>query len=154
MSNELGLGTWHEIYSDDPDYRAEGMAIDLAQQIAFKMDALEMSRSELAELLGVNRAYVSKVLNAPPNLTLRSIAAVAIALGIKVEPKVILDPGDWILIGKGLRPVLGMSDFTSGIDLSAADDDQVNRPPNVIPFPVPADTASDGYPNQTEQAGG
>ena len=126
------LGTYHDIYSDDPDYRAEGMANDVASQVARRMEDLGVSRSALAEALGVNRAYVSKVLNAPPNLTLRSIAAVAIALGIKAEPKVILDPGDWIILGPGRHPRFIAEDAVLGVRITS--EYGADATSNVVPF--------------------
>ena len=70
-------------YEGDPDYVAETMALHLAEQATRLLEKRNMSRSELADLMGVSRAYVTKILNAPPNLTLRSIATLALALGAK-----------------------------------------------------------------------
>lgn len=72
--------------SQSPDFVAEGMALDIAEQIVAIMEMKDISRAKLSDDMGVSRAYVSQVLNAPPNLTLRTIAAVAIALGAR--PKV------------------------------------------------------------------
>ncbi|MGI8550611.1 MAG: hypothetical protein ACR2PL_07430, partial [Dehalococcoidia bacterium] len=43
--------------------------------------------SQLASSMGVSRAYISRMFGAPPNLTLRSVAQLAIALGM--TPKLI-----------------------------------------------------------------
>ncbi len=72
-----------EALANDPDYVAEELALDIAEQIVKIMESKGLTRSDLALMLGVNRAYITKVLNAPPNLTLRSIAAVALALRVK-----------------------------------------------------------------------
>jgi transcriptional regulator with XRE-family HTH domain len=40
----------------------------------------DISRSDLAARMGVTRARVTQLFNAPPNLTLRSIAQLALAL--------------------------------------------------------------------------
>lgn len=77
------LAEYDAVFANEPEYVAEGLALRLAEQIVQLMDEKHLSRAELAETMGVSRAYITKVLNAPPNLTLRSIAAVAIALGAK-----------------------------------------------------------------------
>ena len=69
----------------EPDYVAEGIALRFVEELLQIMAQTGMSPGELANRLGVSRAYVSKILNAPPNLTLRSIAAVALALGARPE---------------------------------------------------------------------
>jgi len=74
-----------EELADDPEYVAEGLALRLMEQIVRRMDEEGLSPAELADKLGVSRAYVSKFLNAPPNLTLRSLAAVALALGARPQ---------------------------------------------------------------------
>ena len=48
-----------------------------------------ISRADLARDMGVPKSQISRVFNAPPNLTLLTIARIAVALG--VEPQVLLD---------------------------------------------------------------
>ncbi|TAJ17319.1 MAG: XRE family transcriptional regulator [Dehalococcoidia bacterium] len=83
------LSGWLDHYSSklahDPNYVAERLAIRFADRVAQIMDEEGTSRSELAEAMGVSRAYVTKIMTAPPNLTLRSLAAVALALEAQVE---------------------------------------------------------------------
>ncbi len=64
----------------DPDYVAEYLALHIAEEATELMEQKGISRSQLASLMGVSKAYVTRILNAPPNLTLRSIAALALAL--------------------------------------------------------------------------
>ena len=75
------LDDYSLIYERDPDYVAEGLALRIAEQAVRLMKEKGISRSQLASLMGVSKAYVTKILNAPPNLTLRTIAALALALG-------------------------------------------------------------------------
>ncbi len=67
----------------NPAYLAEDMALDIAEQITRAMQADGISRAELARRMGVNRAYVTKLLNAPANMTLKTISAAAIALALR-----------------------------------------------------------------------
>ncbi|MBI4198033.1 MAG: helix-turn-helix transcriptional regulator [Chloroflexi bacterium] len=65
------------------------MALLLMEEAAHLTETRGLSRSQLASIMGVSRAHVSKLFNAPPNLTLLSIARLGIALGVR--PYVCLD---------------------------------------------------------------
>ena len=83
------LETYFHKYADDPDFIAEGMAIAILEDALRIMRDRGLTRSELANRMGVSRANISRLFNAPPNLTLRTIAQLAVAL--KVRPSVCLD---------------------------------------------------------------
>jgi antitoxin component HigA of HigAB toxin-antitoxin module len=75
-------------YETDADFVAESLAIGLIERALELMEEQGMSRSALADAMEVSRAHVTRLFNAPPNLTLRSIAKLSLALG--VEPYVSL----------------------------------------------------------------
>ena len=77
------LDTYLDDHSDDPELMAEGLAIDFMEDVAIIMNEKGISRSELSELMNVSRAYVTKLFNTPPNMTLMSIARLGIALNAK-----------------------------------------------------------------------
>ena len=83
------LDRYFREYEDDPDFIAEGLAIAVIEDALRIMQSKGLSRSDLANIMGVSKAQVSRTFNAPPNLTLRSIARLAAALGVK--PYVSLD---------------------------------------------------------------
>lgn len=85
------LDTYFQQYEDDPDFIAEGMAIVIVEDALRLMQSKGLSRSDMANTLGVSRAQVSRLFNAPPNLTLRSIARLAVALGVKAHVGLDLD---------------------------------------------------------------
>lgn len=72
-----------EEYSNDPEFIAEGLAIDLMEDVARLQQIKGISRSDLAVLMNVSKAYVTKLLNSPPNLTLTTVARLGIALEAK-----------------------------------------------------------------------
>jgi transcriptional regulator with XRE-family HTH domain len=78
-----------ERYQWDPDFVAEQLALDITEQAASIMQDQGITRTRLAELLHVSRSYVTRTFNAPPNLTLHTIAQIAVALG--ATPKVRLE---------------------------------------------------------------
>jgi len=75
----------------DPEYVAEKLALEVTEQALQLMQERGIARTRLAEIMGTSRAYVTKLLNAPPNLTLHSIARLALALG--ATPNLLLVPG-------------------------------------------------------------
>lgn len=72
-------------YKQDPEYVAEELALRIAEDAARIMHQKGLSRSQLARQMGVSRAYVTRFFDAPPNMTLRSIAKLALALEVMPE---------------------------------------------------------------------
>lgn len=91
--SKLMLDAWAEEYSDDPVFVAEGLAIKVTEEALACLMQKHQSQSWLAEKMGVSSAHISRILNAPPNMTLLTIAKIAIALGVK--PDVCLDTEPW-----------------------------------------------------------
>jgi transcriptional regulator with XRE-family HTH domain len=83
MEEKPLLEQWRERYASDADYLAEVMALDFVERVAQVMEFRGLTRSALAEKMHVSPAYISRTLNAPPNLTLRTIAAFGIAFGVR-----------------------------------------------------------------------
>lgn len=85
MTNRIegSLEKYFRDYVGDPDFIAEGIAVAIMEDALKIMKNKGLSRSDLANLMGVKKAHVSRLFNAPPNLTLRSLARLAVALGVK-----------------------------------------------------------------------
>jgi plasmid maintenance system antidote protein VapI len=84
----------HE-YANDPEFIAEGLAIKVTDEMLECLEQKGLSQSWLAEKMGVSRALISRILNAPPNMTLLTIAKIAVALG--TTPDVCLNSEPWRL---------------------------------------------------------
>lgn len=67
------------------DFRLESLLIEIGEDIAFLMEQQGLTRSQLAERLGVSRAYVTKILNGNPNLTIKTILKLADVLAQDLE---------------------------------------------------------------------
>ena len=78
-------------YERDPESVAETLAVDVTEQAMSLLSRRGLSRTSLAKRMGVSKARVSRIFNAPPNLTLLSIAQLAVAL--EVRPVIALDGG-------------------------------------------------------------
>ena len=68
-------------YANDPEFIAEGLSIKVIEEMLEYLEQRNLSQSWLAQKTGVSRAHISRILNAPPNMTLLTIAKIAVALG-------------------------------------------------------------------------
>jgi transcriptional regulator with XRE-family HTH domain len=80
---------WYEAqraeFENDPDYWAEGLKLDFAEEVGRLMEEQKVSRAELARRLGTSPAYVTKILHWTANLTLTSMSKIALAFGSRVR---------------------------------------------------------------------
>ena len=64
-----------------PAYLAERMAVILLAELNSQMKRLGMSNSDLARAASVSPAYITKLFRGPSNLSLETIAKLALAVG-------------------------------------------------------------------------
>lgn len=72
-------------FEQDSEYWAEGMKLEFAEEVIRLMSERKMSRADLARKLGTSPAYVTKILHWTANLTLVSMAKIALALDARVS---------------------------------------------------------------------
>jgi transcriptional regulator with XRE-family HTH domain len=77
MKAERWLSQLLEKYKDDLEFRMEGLILDFTEKIVIKMQELNINRAELAKRLGVSKAFVTKLLNGNPNLTIKTMMSIA-----------------------------------------------------------------------------
>jgi len=70
---------------DDPEYETELLLFDINELIASRLDELGMRKADLAERLGVSKAFVTKLLRGNQNVTMRTLVNVANALGTRID---------------------------------------------------------------------
>jgi transcriptional regulator with XRE-family HTH domain len=112
LSTEPWLEQFVAEYQNDPDYIAELLAIGLNAQVVSRMEATGVRRSDLARRMGVSKAYITRLLKGNPNLTLRTVAALSLALEtrpiIELQPCRTVDEFvNWRLQGREVRPLYG-----------------------------------------------
>lgn len=73
----------------DSKYYAEGLKIEIAELIYNAMEKKGINQTRLAELLDVNRAYMSRILKGNVNLTIETLAK--IGKGLDSEWKIKLN---------------------------------------------------------------
>lgn len=88
-SEKLNLEKWFSDklaeFKNDEEFILEGIILRFNEKIAHRMKTLNMTRSNLAEKLGVSKAFVTKVLNGAPNLTVKTMNSIATALDCDIE---------------------------------------------------------------------
>jgi transcriptional regulator with XRE-family HTH domain len=72
-------------FQRDPEYWAEELKLEFAEEVGRLMAARKMSRADLARRLGTSPAYVTRILRWTANLTLESMAKIALALDARVS---------------------------------------------------------------------
>lgn len=77
----MNLRNWVEEREGHPEFEFDLLAIEVGEAIAGRLDNLGLSRSDLSRRMGVSRARVTQILAGDDNLTLKSLVAVANALG-------------------------------------------------------------------------
>src|SRR6266571_1109100 len=84
----MKAGTWFtdklNEFEGDQGFRTEEVIIDFTEKVVAAMQERNMSRVELAQRLGVSKAFVTKLLNGNPNLTIRTMVSIADALECKL----------------------------------------------------------------------
>ncbi|MBP6671684.1 MAG: helix-turn-helix transcriptional regulator [Bacteroidetes bacterium] len=72
-------------YKDDSEYIAEGVLVDITEQILDQVNRQNLSRSQLAQKLNCSNAYISKLLNGSENMTLKKIVQIAQVLDCRLD---------------------------------------------------------------------
>lgn len=65
------------------DFWEEQAIITFTEDLCLAMERVGVSRAELARRLGTSQAYVTKILRGNANFTLRTMARIALALGLE-----------------------------------------------------------------------
>lgn len=89
------MGFFDEL-KQNPGYaeslRHQELIVDVTEAIYEMMTRKNMTKADLARRSGLSKARITKLLDGSANMTLRSIADIAFALGVK--PKVYLDSSE------------------------------------------------------------
>ena len=85
MSNENWFTSKFQEFKGDADFLTEQAILEFTEKVVVAMERAGMSRADLARQLGVSKAFISKLLNGNPNLTVKTMVALAKALGCSLE---------------------------------------------------------------------
>jgi transcriptional regulator with XRE-family HTH domain len=99
------MKTQHATLMEDPEFRKllaiEALVAEASEVIARLMHDQNMSKADLARRLNKSRAWVTQLLSGKANMTIRTLAEVAYALGAEVNLQA--QPHNWKVSGKRSR---------------------------------------------------
>lgn len=72
-------------FENDPEFVLDGILLAINEKICKILVKKGMNFKDFARRLDVSPAYVSKLLNGKPNLTIESLVKIALALDLKPE---------------------------------------------------------------------
>jgi len=86
-----------ELFGDGREMAEEGLILDVSQQLFEVMEDEGITKSELASRLDCSKAYITKLLRGPSNMTLRKVAEVFFTLGrvIKLKAVPVEEETEW-----------------------------------------------------------
>jgi transcriptional regulator with XRE-family HTH domain len=67
-------------FGNDLEFKTEQAILDFTEKVSERMIEQSITRTDLAQRLEVSKAFVSKLLNGNPNLTIKSMVSIADAL--------------------------------------------------------------------------
>lgn len=81
--------THYEVFIGDPENRRllnqEELIYNITEKLWVYMEENNISRQELAQRLSKSKGFVTQILSGGRNLTLRTLADVALSLGFKID---------------------------------------------------------------------
>ena len=72
-------------YESDPDYILYSLIFEINEEICKALERNNLNYKQFAEKLNVKPAYISKLLNGQPNLSIKSLVKIALALNLKIR---------------------------------------------------------------------
>ena len=73
----------------DPLFIAELMKLEFADDLVRLLERRGLKRTELAEKLGTNRGYITRILNTEYNLSVETMAKIALALDARISVRML-----------------------------------------------------------------
>lgn len=79
-------------FKDDVEFLTEKVILDFTEQVVACMEKRGINRAELAKRLGVSKAFITKLLNGNPNLTIKTMVSLAktldcdLNIGLNISP--------------------------------------------------------------------
>jgi transcriptional regulator with XRE-family HTH domain len=85
MSENNWLTELVDELEDDAEYLTELQILHFTKLVVDKMQELKISRVELANRLDVSKAFVTKLLNGNPNMTIKTMVTILNAIGCRLN---------------------------------------------------------------------
>lgn len=95
MSLRKSLENFYEDVKNDPEFIAEDLILRITEKISRIMKDKNISKSELAERLNTSKAYITKLLNGNPNMTVMTISKLSAVLGEEIINIPLAEKFEW-----------------------------------------------------------
>ncbi len=79
-SSEVFITLFREAATRDK-YYVDGLKIEITEQIYWLMEKKHINQSDLARMLGTNRAYISRIMKGKTNFTIETLVKIGRRLG-------------------------------------------------------------------------
>jgi len=70
------------------EYQIERLLLEINENILKILEEKSMTKKDFAKRMGVSPAYITKLLNGQPNLTLKSLLKIALTLDVKLSVEI------------------------------------------------------------------
>lgn len=91
QSNEFDFKGWFDQevkeLEQDPEYIANGLMIELAAQVAKKLQKEGLKQKDLADRLDKSPGWISRFMNDPTNFSIKKLVEIGVALDMRLEVK-------------------------------------------------------------------
>jgi transcriptional regulator with XRE-family HTH domain len=74
-----------DTFANDPEFLAEEAILEFTEKLVAKMQEQKISRAELAKRLDVSKSFITKLLNGNPNMTIKTMVAIAAMLDCRLN---------------------------------------------------------------------
>jgi transcriptional regulator with XRE-family HTH domain len=88
MEKKTFFDNYLQSIKDDFDFKLEKLSLDVTEKILEIMQKKGVNQTELAQMLDVNKASVSRLLNHGSNITLKRLLSIADTLGCDIEIRI------------------------------------------------------------------
>lgn len=92
------LPTIREVSDADVDSEANRLAVAASAAIERAMEAADLKRADVADILGLARSRVTRVLDGDANLTLKSLAQLGLACGVRWQFVAVDENDPWVVV--------------------------------------------------------
>ncbi len=117
MNTEKWFKEKFQEFRDDADFYTEELILDLTEQIVAIMRNEGINRTELAKRLNVSKAFITKILNGNPNLTLRTMASLAKSLGCNINIDICPEGFEVLKMYRNSRKIFNPAQFTKEVEI-------------------------------------
>lgn len=119
MNGLSKASNWVKNYRASFDYIADQVKQDFAVSIEKSVTNKKLNRTDLAELLGTSKSYVTKVLSGDANLTIETMAKIVHALDLKIRIDVYEENTHLKLASKVIKGKFGQEKPVDAVSIEA-----------------------------------